>query len=38
MTAPTERLVFDSSAELVSTAASRFIAAVTAAQEARGIA
>ncbi|NLG47357.1 6-phosphogluconolactonase [Gordonia sp. (in: high G+C Gram-positive bacteria)] len=33
-----ERLIFESSAELVATAAARFIAAVTHAQEARGIA
>ncbi|KJR05332.1 6-phosphogluconolactonase, partial [Gordonia sihwensis] len=38
MSAPVEHLVFDSSAELVATAAARFIATVTAAQDARGVA
>ncbi|EGD56104.1 6-phosphogluconolactonase [Gordonia neofelifaecis] len=38
MTAPVEHLIFESSADLVATAAARFIAAVTAAQDARGVA
>ena len=38
MTDRTERLIFDSAAELVSTAATRFAATVAAAQDERGLA